>query len=99
MTPASPETVLARQVLESYYNGSMDEVSVWNKELTSGEVSEAYNSGSPTNLASHSATANLVGWWRMGDGDTFPTLTDNSTNSNDGTMTQMESGDIQSDSP
>ena len=33
----------------------------------------------------------------MGDDDTFPTLTDNSASGNDGTMTNMESGDIVDD--
>lgn len=81
------------------FNGNIDEVSVWDKELSSGEVSEIYNSGTPDNLSNHSAVANLVGWWRMGDGDTFPTVTDNSSNSNDGTMTNMSAGDFESDTP
>jgi len=72
---------------------------VWNKELSLAEVTEIYNGGAPTNLLAHSAAANLVGWLRMGDGDTFPTLTDNSTGGNDGTMTNMEAGDIVNDAP
>ena len=35
----------------------------------------------------------------MGDGDTFATITDNSTNSNNGTMTDMDSGDIETEVP
>jgi hypothetical protein len=50
-----------------YADGKIDEVSVWNKELTLAEVQEIYNSGSPTDLSQHSATANLLSWWRMGD--------------------------------
>lgn len=91
--------VSARDGTNFPFNGLIDEVSAWDKELTSGEVSETYNSGSPDNLGSHSAIANLIGWWRMGDGDTFPTLVDNSSNSNDGTMINMESGDIGTDVP
>jgi hypothetical protein len=30
---------------DGFYNGKMDEVNVWNKELTSTEVTELYNSG------------------------------------------------------
>ena len=30
-----------------------------------------------------------VSWWRCGDGDTSPTLTDNGSGGNDGTMTNF----------
>ncbi|WP_281684551.1 thiamine pyrophosphate-binding protein, partial [Thalassobaculum salexigens] len=62
------------------WDGNLDECSVWDKELSAAEVASI--ASGPSNLLSHSAAANLVGWWRMGDGDTFPTLTDNSTNRN-----------------
>lgn len=52
-------------------NGYMDEVSVWNKELTAGDVTSIYNGGSPNNLSGHSSVANLVEWWRMGEGATY----------------------------
>lgn len=83
-----------------YFTGNLDEVSIWNKELTSSEVSELYNSGVALNLSSHSASGNLVSWWRNGDaaGDLFPTIQDQ-IGSNDGTMTNMESGDIVEDAP
>lgn len=48
-------------------DGKLDEMSVWDKELSLAEVQEIYNSGSPTDLKQHSAAANLVSWWRMGD--------------------------------
>ena len=78
------------------FNGMIDEVSFWSKELSSGEITSIYNSGTPTDLASESG---LVGWWRMGDGATFPTIPDDSTNSNNGTMTNMVAGDIVTDVP
>ena len=74
--------------------GGMDEVAVYDKELSGGEITTIYNSGVPPDLTSVGPTANLVGFWRMGDGDTFPTLTDNSPSGNDGAMTNMESSDI-----
>ena len=70
--------------------GYIDEVSVFNTALSSSDVSDIYNSGTPTDLSSYSS---LVSWYRMGDGDTFPTITDNK-GSNDGTMTNMASDDI-----
>jgi len=42
-------------------------LTIWNKELTSGEVSELYNSGAPLHAPSHSAYANCVGWYPFQD--------------------------------
>ena len=42
---------------------------------------------------------NPIAWYRMGDGDTYPTITDNGSGGNDGTMTNMDAGDIVSDVP
>ncbi len=81
-----------------YFDGNIEEVSVWNKELSLPEVAELYNSGNPDNLADHSAYSDLVSWWRMGDDDTDPTLSDNK-GSNDGTMMNMDSGNIEADTP
>lgn len=80
-------------------NGFIDEVSIWDKELSSAEVSEIYNSGSPDNLSTHSAIANLVGWWRCGDNDTFPIIRDLSTSANNATMTNMTVSDIVGEVP
>ena len=41
----------------------------------------------------------LQGWWRMGDGDTYPTLLDNSTNGHNATMTEMSASNITTDVP
>ena len=81
------------------YLGKLEEASFWDKELSSGEADEIYNSGLPTDLTAHSAAANLIGWWRMGDGATYPTIPDASTNSSSGSMENMESGDINTDVP
>lgn len=40
---------------------------VFNKELTLAEVQEIYNSGNVMNMRNHSAFANVVSWWKMGD--------------------------------
>lgn len=90
--------ISGREGANFVYSGNGDEVSIWDKELTSGEVNEIYNGGQPNNLLQHSANANLVSWWRMGDGDTFPILFD-SKSTNDGTMTNMLAGDIVTDVP
>ena len=80
-------------------NGNMDEVSFWNKALSLSEVAAIYNSGVPTDLSGESG---LIGYWRNGDTkgtSVYPTIEDYSSNSNDGTMTNMDSGDIVTDVP
>jgi hypothetical protein len=67
------------------YNGNIEEQSVFTSALTSTEVSAIYNNGLPTDLSSES---NILAWYRMGDNDTAPTLTDN-IGSNNGTMTNF----------
>ena len=77
------------------YSGGMDEVSAYNVELSASAVTTIYNNGAPNDLT---GTSGLVSWWRMGDGDTFPTITDNA-GSNNGTMTNMSSGNFISNVP
>jgi len=77
-------------------NGNLDEASIFNSELSASDITAIYNSGTPQSLDSYSS---LVSWWRMGDGDTYPTLTDNGSGGNNGTMTNMVSGDIVTDVP
>ena len=86
---------------ENFFGGNIDEGSVWNKALTSAELVAVYNSGVPIELTQNSgdyvSSSNLQGWWRMGDPNgtaSYPTIADQSSNSNDGTMTNMASGDI-----
>jgi hypothetical protein len=88
----------ARTDSEVLLAGSVDEVAVYDKELSSLEVREIYGGKEPNDLSVLGSYSNCVAWWRMGDGDTFPTLTDNAGSYN-GTMTNMESGDIVEDTP
>jgi hypothetical protein len=48
----------------NYFNGFIDEVSVFNSALSASNVTAIYNSGQPADLTSLSP----VGWWRLGDG-------------------------------
>jgi len=89
---------------DAYFAGNIDEVAIWDTALDAEAVAAIYNSGVPTNLLIASGnydeyTDNLQGYWRMGDGDTFPTIIDNSSNTNNATMTNMDSGDIVEDTP
>jgi len=69
----------------NYFNGKMDEVSLFNSVLSASNISDIYNSGVPTDISSLSP----VGWWRMGDDDggTGTTITDQGSGGNDGTLT------------
>ncbi len=82
----------------AYFGGNIDEVSIWGIALSSSEVSSLYNSGTPSDLEDHSAHADLISWWRMGDNDIFPIISD-VERSHDGTMTNMEPGNIEEDVP
>ena len=76
-----------------------DEFAIFDDALTQSQATAIYNSGVPTDL---SAMAYLLGYWRNGDTagtSVFPTIEDYSSNSNDGTMTNMDSGDIVTDVP
>tara|TARA_Y100000592_G_scaffold781_1_gene1296 strand:+ start:45513 stop:56450 length:10938 start_codon:yes stop_codon:yes gene_type:complete len=53
------------------FTGFADEVSMYRKVLTSAEILQLYNGGSPMNLSASSApaTGSLLMWLRMGDDD------------------------------
>jgi hypothetical protein len=91
--------IAARENGFDYFHGTVTEVAIYDSELVSGDVASIYNSGEPDNLALLSSYANLVGWWRCGDGDVYPTLTDNSVNSNDATMLRAVRRDLIRDAP
>lgn len=90
----TPLQIGARDGTNLPFQGRIDDAGIYDKELSGAEVTAVYGAGDPPDLTSAGPTGNLVGYWLMGDGDTFPTLTDNSANSNDGTMTNMVAGDI-----
>jgi len=79
------------------FEGLIDEASIYNRLLTSQEISEI--SAIPIDLSSYSP----LSWWRMGDGDTWNgsiwTLTDNGSGGNDAISVNMEEGDRTTDKP
>jgi hypothetical protein len=83
-----------------YKDGEIDEVAIYDYSLTSGNVTTIYNSGVPLDLMDSGITS-PEHYWRMGDGsDTISTINDlGDTGGNDGTPTNMESGDITTDVP
>ena len=67
----------------NYFQGLLDEVSVFDSALSTSNLTSIYNS--VNNISSF----NPVGWWRMGDydGGTGTTVTDQGSGGNDGTLT------------
>jgi len=59
-----------------YFEGLMDEGSLWVSDLTAAQVTELYNGGLPDDLRDHSASDELRAWWRFGESDETPTIHD-----------------------
>lgn len=89
---------IAKRGITFNFSGKMNQVSVWNKELSSAEVTELNNSGSPPDLQTTSMSANLLSWWYLNTNANFPTEVDQEDEVN-GTLTNMESGDYVADVP
>ena len=80
----------------NYFEGLIDEVSIFNAELSASVINEIYNDGFPNAV---NGISGLLGYWKMGDGATYPTIPDDSSFSNNGTMTNMVVGDIKANVP
>lgn len=81
-----------------YYEGLLDQIAFFDKELNSTEVTEVYNSGVPFDLRTSTCSSNLVHYYFMGDDDTHPVITDQ-VGTNDITLTNSEPGDFVEDVP
>jgi hypothetical protein len=70
----------------SYANGLIDEVALFNSELSASDVTSIYNNGVPNNLNDLSTPP--LSWWRMGDAATWTGknwfLTDQGSGGNNG---------------
>lgn len=71
-----------------YMNGSVDEISTFEYELTSTQVSDIYNSGTPVHVGSYGLNLSPSGYWRGGDNDnaTGSTVTDLGSGGNNATL-------------
>lgn len=54
-------------------DGLVDELAIWGSDQ-SASIAAIYNSGTPFDLTTLGTSPSH--WWRMGDGDTFPTIAD-----------------------
>ena len=84
--------------------GNIDEVSVFNSELSEADITNIYNNGVPIGLSKFSS---LISWWRMGDKATYSnpggvgnwTLVDQGSGGNDGTSNGMDENNRVLDTP
>ena len=62
-------------VSQVYYNGALDEISIWDHNFSATEIVDLYNSGCPNDLwvladvlkVRYNKGDNLLAWWRFGD--------------------------------
>ena len=66
-----------------FFTGNIDEVAIFNAELSSSDVTDIYNGGTPQSLDSYSS---LISWWRFEEGS-GTTATDSGSGGNNGTIT------------
>ena len=75
-------------------NGLISNVSIFNSNLSSAQITTIYNNGSPNDISS----LNPVSWWKLNAQDTFDgtdwTVTDYGSGSNDGTSSGMTSANL-----
>ena len=99
----APVQIGALSYNSDYFDGQLDEVSVWSKELALHDVKEVYNKSVPNNLKKTTAyktddTNKLTAWWRMEwnqvvPRDTATTIYDRS-NSHNGAGQNLDSADL-----
>tara|TARA_R100000152_G_C6778285_1_gene208826 strand:- start:2168 stop:3130 length:963 start_codon:yes stop_codon:yes gene_type:complete len=78
----------------NYFDGYISHVSVWNKELTTADITTIYNSGKPGNLSSSMAasSSNLIAWWKCGDGISGSTADSSDSSDSDARIYDMGTG-------
>lgn len=98
-TSAAPFTLGARNGTGKWFNGNLDEVTIYAAALSAAEVVALYNGGTPTDPSKLPSAGQVVGWWTMGDGDTFPVVSDQGPFFSHGVMKNMEAEDFVADTP
>jgi hypothetical protein len=73
-----------RDQLGGYFDGKIDEVSIFSTSLTTAQITTMYNSGVPSDISSLSP----LSWWRMldSDGGTGSSVTDDGSLTNNMTL-------------
>lgn len=80
-----------------YFNGYLDEIVVYNTELTSGQVTNLYGNGCPVNPQVLANSADIVSYWPVRESDDMTGgtgIVEDQVGTNDGTPQNTESGDL-----
>tara|TARA_R100001079_G_scaffold48172_1_gene24459 strand:- start:44 stop:1417 length:1374 start_codon:yes stop_codon:yes gene_type:complete len=86
-TLSSAFTAIGRYAATAHKAGVIiDEVTKWSKALSSSEVTELYNNGVPLNATEHSASSNLVSYYKNNNLTSGGEVEDLSTNNNHGAI-------------
>jgi len=84
------------------FPGNLDELQIFNEELSAAEAAEIWNGGSPQDPQNYSFYDDMIHEWRFGDKANYSggvwTMPDQ-IGSLDGTSQNMEVGDRQADTP
>ena len=78
LSDAESAVIIGYLSSDRYFNGNIDEVAIWNTALSAGDISALYQARGTSDLNDDGNSANLKGWWRMGDGplDDFNLIAD-----------------------
>jgi len=96
ITGSFGSSAIGYNLTNNYFLGNIDEFALFNTTLTATQITDIYNDGFPTSL---NGIDGLQGYYKMGDGSTYPTINDDSTNSNNGTLTNGIASDFSADVP
>jgi len=79
--------------VDNYFEGQIDEVAIWDVALSTNDITALYNSGfglkSSANSGNYDNSGDLFRYWKFNEGN-GSTLTDNTSNSNNGSLTNMD---------
>jgi len=80
--------------VDNYFKGQIDEVAIWDVPLGSANITALYNSRfglkASVDSGNYDKSDDLVGYWQFNEG-IGSALTDNTSNSNNGTLNNMDS--------
>lgn len=85
---------IGRMVAELYQTqGNLCSLSAFSTVLSQTDVNNLYNGGEPGDVTAHAQYGNCLTYWKLGQGDTYPNLTDTKSG-HTAVMTNQIAGDI-----
>lgn len=81
------------------FKGNIDEVTFWSTAFTAADHLELFHAGDPMSPRTHTKAGNLIHWYRMGDGDTYPAIIDQVGGATGTCQNMAGAGNIVTDAP